>query len=204
MENYNYPIKILSREEREAKLGQRSKVIWFTGLSGSGKSTLGSMLEMALFEKGFFVQLFDGDNIRAGINKDLGFSLEDRRENLRRVAEINRLFVYSGIITINCFIAPTEDLRRMIAGIIGSADLIEVFADCPLETCEQRDPKGLYRLAREGKISHFTGISSPFEPPANPQIHLRTDLLTPEQCLRTIIDIVLPRITHQQQIDRYE
>ncbi|MDK2909271.1 MAG: adenylylsulfate kinase [Bacteroidales bacterium] len=196
MENFIYPVKILSREEREAKLGQRSKVIWFTGLSGAGKSTLGSMLELVLFEKGFVVQLFDGDNIRAGINNDLGFSIDDRRENLRRVAEINRLFLFSGIITINCFIAPTEELRRMIAGIIGSDDLIEVFADCPLEICEQRDTKGLYKMAREGKISHFTGISSPFEPPANPQIHLRTDLLTPEQCLKEILDVVLPQISH--------
>ncbi len=195
MEKHIYPIKILSREEREAKLGQHSRVIWFTGLSGAGKSTLGTMLENSLFENGFVVQLFDGDNIRAGINKDLGFSLEDRRENLRRVAEINRLFLHSGIITINCFIAPTVELRRMIADIIGPADLIEVFTDCPLKVCEQRDTKGLYKMAREGKINHFTGISSPFEPPAHPRIHLRTDLLSPEQCLQIILDVVLPEIT---------
>jgi len=195
VEKHIYPIKILSREEREAKLGQRSRVIWFTGLSGAGKSTLGTMLENSLFERGFVVQLFDGDNIRAGINKDLGFSLEDRRENLRRVAEINRLFLHSGIITINCFIAPTVDLRKMIADIVGPADLVEVFTDCPLEVCEQRDTKGLYKMAREGKISHFTGISSPFEPPAHPRIHLRTDLLSPEQCLQKILDVILPEIT---------
>jgi adenylylsulfate kinase len=195
VEKHIYPIRILSREEREAKLGQRSRVIWFTGLSGAGKSTLGTMLENSLFERGFVVQLFDGDNIRAGINKDLGFSLEDRRENLRRVAEINRLFLHSGIITINCFIAPTVDLRKMIADIVGPADLVEVFTDCPLEVCEQRDTKGLYKMAREGKISHFTGISSPFEPPAHPRIHLRTDLLSPEQCLQKILDVILPEIT---------
>lgn len=153
------------------------------------------MLENALFERGFIVQLFDGDNIRAGINKDLGFSLEDRRENLRRVAEINRLFLCSGIITINCFIAPTDELRSMVATIIGPDDVIEVFTDCPLEVCEQRDTKGLYRMAREGKISHFTGISSPFEPPTHPRIHLRTDILSPEQCLQKILDEILPEVT---------
>lgn len=195
MEKHIHPVTILSRQEREAKLRQRSRVIWFTGLSGAGKSTLGIMLEKTLFEKGFVVQLFDGDNIRSGINRDLGFTLEDRRENLRRVAEINRLFLNSGIITINCFIAPTIELRSMIAGIIGPDDLIEIFADCPLEVCEQRDTKGLYKAAREGRISHFTGISSPFEPPLNPRIHLRTDMLTPDVCLSRILEVVLPEIS---------
>ncbi|MGC8865766.1 MAG: adenylyl-sulfate kinase [Bacteroidales bacterium] len=197
MEKHIYPVTILSRAEREAKLRQRSRVIWFTGLSGAGKSTLGLLLEKTLFERGFVVQLFDGDNIRSGINKDLGFTLDDRRENLRRVAEINRLFLNSGIITINCFIAPTIELRSMIAQIIGPDDLIEVFTDCPLEVCEQRDTKGLYKAAREGKISHFTGISSPFEPPLNPRLHLHTDLLSPEVCLEKILDVVLPLITFQ-------
>lgn len=195
MEKHIYPVATLSRKEREAKLRQRSRVIWFTGLSGAGKSTLGIMLEKTLFERGYVVQLFDGDNIRSGINRDLGFTLEDRRENLRRVAEINRLFLNSGIITINCFIAPTLELRRMIAEIIGPADLIEIFADCPLEVCEQRDIKGLYKAAREGKISHFTGISSPFEPPVNPRIHLRTDLLSPDECIEKILEMVLPEIS---------
>lgn len=190
-----YTVKPLTREEREKKLGQRGKVIWFTGLSGAGKSTLGTLLENTLFEQGFIVQLFDGDNIRMGINKDLGYTLEDRRENLRRVAEINKLFLQSGIVTINCFIAPTEDLRHMVVDIVGASDMIEIFTDCPLEICEKRDIKGLYKMAREGKIKNFTGIDSPFEPPVQPHIHLRTDLYTPKQCLKIIMDLVLPAIT---------
>jgi adenylylsulfate kinase len=157
--------EILSRSEKEALLKQRSVVIWMTGLSGSGKTTIAKALERMLHDAGYLTELLDGDNIRSGINKNLGFSDEDRTENIRRIAEISKLFLNCGIITINCFVSPTKAIRQQAKDIIGAEDFMEVFIDTPLEICEQRDPKGLYKKARKGEVKDFTGISAPFEAP---------------------------------------
>ncbi len=171
-----YPIgdQLLSRTEREHFLGQRSRVFWLTGLSGSGKSTIAVGLERALFKAGYFAQILDGDNIRAGINNNLGFSLEDRQENIRRIAEIAKLYCHSGVVTICSFISPTREIRRMAKNIIGAADFLEIFIDTPLELCERRDVKGLYAKARAGEIKGFTGIDSPYEPPTEPSLSIQT------------------------------
>ena len=166
--------RLLSREEREAFLHQRSKVVWLTGLSGSGKSTIAIQLERRLFENGYFAQVLDGDNIRTGINNNLGFSLDDPQENIRRIAEVAKLYCHSGIITICTFISPTREIREFAKNIIGPEDFIEVFISAPLEICEQRDVKGLYQKARRGEIKNFTGIDSPYEPPENPDLVLDT------------------------------
>lgn len=169
--------QMISREFRENKLGQRSKVIWLTGLSGSGKSTIGLALEKRLFQENFFAQLLDGDNIRSGINKNLGFSEEDRKENIRRIAEIAKLYLSSGIITINSFISPTAETRKIAKEIVGDADFLEIYINAPMATCESRDVKGLYKKARAGEIQGFTGVNQVYEEPENPALELRTDLL---------------------------
>ena len=148
--------RLLNRNDRESFLGQRSKVLWFTGLSGSGKSTLAEHLERMLFNSGFFVQVLDGDNIRSGINNNLTFSNEDRIENIRRIAEISKLYLNSGVITINSFISPTIEIRDLAKTIIGEDDFVEIFIDTPLALCEQRDVKGLYKKARRGAIPNKT------------------------------------------------
>jgi adenylylsulfate kinase len=169
--------QMISREFRETKLGQRSKVIWLTGLSGSGKSTIGLALEKRLFQENFVAQLLDGDNIRSGINKNLGFSEEDRKENIRRIAEIAKLYLSSGIITINSFISPTAETRNIAKEIVGDADFLEIYINAPMATCESRDVKGLYKKARAGEIQGFTGVNQAYEEPENPALELRTDLL---------------------------
>jgi len=169
--------QMISREFRENRLGQRSKVIWLTGLSGSGKSTIGLALEKRLFQENFVAQLLDGDNIRSGINKNLGFSEEDRRENIRRIAEIAKLYLSSGIITINSFISPTAETRKIAKEIVGDADFLEIYINAPMATCESRDVKGLYKKARAGEIQGFTGVNQVYEEPENPALELRTDLL---------------------------
>ena len=169
--------QMISREFRENKLGQRSKVIWLTGLSGSGKSTIGLALEKRLFQENFVAQLLDGDNIRSGINKNLGFSEEDRKENIRRIAEIAKLYLSSGIITINSFISPTAETRKIAKEIVGDADFLEIYINAPMATCESRDVKGLYKKARAGEIQGFTGVNQVYEEPENPALELRTDLL---------------------------
>ena len=169
--------QIISREFRENKLGQRSKVIWLTGLSGSGKSTIGLALEKRLFQENFVAQLLDGDNIRSGINKNLGFSEEDRKENIRRIAEIAKLYLSSGIITINSFISPTGETRNIAKEIVGEADFLEIYINAPMATCESRDVKGLYKKARAGEIQGFTGVNQAYEEPENPALELRTDVL---------------------------
>lgn len=169
--------QMISREFRENKLGQRSKVIWLTGLSGSGKSTIGLALEKRLFQENFVAQLLDGDNIRSGINKNLGFSEEDRKENIRRIAEIAKLYLSSGIITINSFISPTAETRNIAKEIVGEADFLEIYINAPMATCESRDVKGLYKKARAGEIQGFTGVNQAYEEPENPALELRTDLL---------------------------
>lgn len=186
--------EILGRTEKETLLKQRSKVIWLTGLSGAGKTTLAKHLEVALFSRGFCTQVLDGDNIRSGINSNLGFSEVDRFENIRRIAEVSKLFVNCGVITINCFISPTEDIRDLARRLIGQDDFIEVYVNAPLQVCEDRDTKGLYSRARRGEIKEFTGISSPFETPENIDIEIRTDLLSIEESVKQMLDLILPRI----------
>ncbi len=186
--------RFLSRSEKEAKLRQRARVIWFTGLSGAGKTTIASSLEHQLGAQGFVTMALDGDNVRTGINNNLGFSDDDRRENIRRIAEVSKLFVSCGIITINCFVSPANDLRELAKQIIGAQDFIEVYVNAPLEVCEQRDVKGLYKKARKGEIKDFTGIQSPFEVPLHPDVEVRTDLLDIEQSAKKVMDFILPRI----------
>lgn len=186
--------EILGRQEKETLLKQRAKVIWLTGLSGAGKTTLAKHLEEALFDQGYLTQVLDGDNIRTGINSNLGFSDADRFENIRRIAEVSKLMVNCGVITINCFISPTEDIREMARKIIGADDFIEVYVNAPLKVCEERDVKGLYSRARRGEIKEFTGISSPFETPENIDIEIRTDLLTIDESVKQMLEVIIPRI----------
>lgn len=192
-----YPVfdRIYDRKVKEEILRQSAKVIWFTGLSGSGKTTLAANLEKELFFRRFFCQVLDGDNIRSGINNNLGFSKEDRLENIRRIAEVTKLLVNTGIITICSFISPTEEIRQMAKNIIGENDFIEVFLNTPLEVCEQRDTKGLYKKARSGEIKDFTGISSPFEAPANPDIEIDTSVTPIKDAVDLIFDAVIDRVT---------
>jgi adenylylsulfate kinase len=166
-----------------------------TGLSGSGKSTIAAQLESRLYEMGFLTQVLDGDNIRTGLNNNLGFSEDDRQENIRRIAEVSRLFLQCGIICINSFISPTHQIREMAYTIIGRENVIEIFVNAPIEVCEQRDVKGLYRKAREGKIKQFTGIDSPFEAPLDPDIEINTGTLSVEEAIEKCLEHILPVIT---------
>ncbi len=200
MQNTNniHPVfdQIINKEQKEKLLNQKAKVLWFTGLSGSGKTTLGASVENELFNRGFLTQILDGDNIRSGINRNLVFTEEDRVENIRRIAEVTKLFLNCGVIAINCFISPTKESRDMAKSIIGKENLIEVFVSTPIEVCEQRDIKGLYAKARKGEIKNFTGISSPFEIPENPDIIVNTDELTLEESTKKILDFLLNEITY--------
>ncbi len=175
-DNNIYPIfdRMLARADKEQLLGQRGVMLWFTGLSGSGKSTVAVALERELHRRGRLCRLLDGDNIRTGINAGLGFSAEDRRENIRRIAEVGKLFVDTGVITLAAFVSPTEELRTLARDIIGADDFMEIFVATPLEECERRDVKGLYARARRGEVKNFTGISAPFEAPRNPALVLDT------------------------------
>lgn len=190
-----YPIfdRMMSRDDKEQLLKQRGMMLWFTGLSGSGKSTVAIALERELHSRGLLCRILDGDNIRSGINNNLGFSAEDRVENIRRIAEVGRLFVDTGIITIAAFISPNNQLREMAAEIIGKDDFVEVFVSTPLEECEKRDVKGLYAKARRGEIKNFTGISAPFEAPEHPDITLDTSKLPVEESVKILLDYVLPK-----------
>ncbi|MCC7301550.1 MAG: adenylyl-sulfate kinase [Bacteroidia bacterium] len=178
---------ILGREAKERLLNQRGTVIWMTGLSGSGKTTIATELEKCLNEKKKLTQVLDGDNIRSGINRNLGFSEEDRVENIRRISEVAKLFCHAGLITICCFVSPTRAIREQAKSIIGEEDFTEVFVDTPLEICEKRDVKGLYAKARKGEIADFTGISSPFEAPENPDLHLHTQGHSARECAALIL-----------------
>lgn len=189
--------RIIQRNDKERMLNQKSKVIWLTGLSGSGKTSLGVGLERALFNKGFITQVLDGDNIRSGINKNLKFTEEDRYENIRRIAEVNKLLVNCGIIAINCFISPTEEIRNIAKEIIGEENFIEVFVNAPLKVCEERDVKGLYQKARNGEIKNFTGIDSPFDIPKGTDIEIRTDLHTIEESTQILYDFVINKISYE-------
>ena len=185
---------IISLEERELRLGQRGKVLWFTGLSGSGKSTLAIALERQLFDQGYSVIILDGDNIRTGINNNLTFSPEDRVENIRRIAEVAKLFLANGIICIVSFISPTRDMRANAKQIIGPTDFVEVFIDTPIEVCEARDVKGLYKKARAGEIKDFTGVSAPYEVPLQPDVHVHTEDTDIEESMAVLYQQILPRI----------
>jgi adenylylsulfate kinase len=191
-----YPVfdQIVSREEKEARLKQHSKVIWFTGLSGSGKTTLASALERNLFERGYLTQILDGDNIRTGINNNLGFSPEDRNENIRRIAEIAKLLINSGVICLCAFVSPSEETRETVRNIVGDEDFLEVFVSTPLEVCEKRDVKGLYQKAREGEIKNFTGISAPFEIPKNAILSIDTSNKSVEECVKILLDKLFAKI----------
>lgn len=187
-----YPVfdQLLQRADREKLLGQKAKVIWLTGLSGSGKTTLAVGLERALHESGKLAYVLDGDNIRTGINNNVGFSEEDRKENIRRIAEVAKLFVNAGVITICCFVSPTIEIRALAKSIIGETDFLEVFVNASLESCEQRDVKGLYAKARKGELKDFTGIHQPFEAPEKPWLTIVTDQQTREQSLAQLIAAV--------------
>ena len=190
--NTIYPIfdKMLSREDKESLLHQRGIMIWMTGLSGSGKSTVAIGVERELHNRGILCRILDGDNIRAGINSNLGFSEEDRRENIRRIAEIGKLFVDTGIVTIACFVSPTTELREMARKIIGEKDFREVYIATPLEECERRDVKGLYARARRGEVKDFTGISAPFEAPTTPDLSLDTSKMTLKEEVEAVIELI--------------
>lgn len=177
----------ISRSKRNTVNGHESFVLWFTGLSGSGKSTIANKVEEELFYKGISTYSLDGDNIRSGINKGLGFTKEDRLENLRRIAEVAKLFVDAGIATIAAFVSPLISDREHVRQIVGKSDLIEIFVDTSLEECERRDVKGLYKKARAGEIKNFTGIDAPYEAPENPEIHIQTENTKVEEAVQQII-----------------
>lgn len=188
-----YPIsdQMMSRSDKEALLCQRGMMVWFTGLSGSGKSTIAMGVERELHKRGILCRILDGDNIRAGINRNLGFSAEDRMENIRRIAEIGKLFVQTGIVTLACFVSPTQDVRRLARDIIGEEDFMEVYVSTPLEECERRDVKGLYARARKGEVKEFTGISAPFEVPENPTLEIDTSCLSLEESVRRVVEMIM-------------
>ena len=193
MTNNIYPIfdQLVSKEEREKYLGQVAKVFWFTGLSGSGKSTIAKGVERALFNRGYFVKVIDGDNVRVGLCNNLGFSMEDRQENIRRVAELAKLFVDTGVITMCSFISPTVEVRAAAKSIIESDRFKEIYINTPLEICEQRDVKGLYKRARSGEIKGFTGIDSPYEPPISADLEVKTEGLSIEESVKEVVEYII-------------
>lgn len=199
MEACNPPQSMLdffvSREEKEQLLSQRGKVIWMTGLSGSGKTTIAIDFEKELYKMGFKTKVFDSDFVRAGINRDLGFSITDRMENIRRVAAISRLFLDAGMVVINCFISPTRRIRDMARRIVGPSDFLEIFIHAPFEECEARDPKGLYEKARKGMLPSFTGIDSPWEAPQGYHLKIDTHECTVKQAVEQLVKFITPKIS---------
>ena len=194
--NNIYPIfdRMLGREDKEALLKHRSVLVWFTGLSGSGKSTIAIALERELHKRGLLCRILDGDNIRSGINNNLGFSAEDRVENIRRIAEVSKLFIDTGVITIAAFISPNNELREMASTIIGKDNFLEIYVNTPIEECERRDVKGLYAKARKGEIKDFTGVSAPFEAPEHPALSLDTSVLSLEESVNKLLELILPKV----------
>jgi adenylylsulfate kinase len=193
--NHIYPIKTkVSKEQREAALNQQAKLIWFTGLSGSGKSTLAVQLEAQLHEKGFKTYLLDGDNIRSGLNKDLSFADDGRVENIRRIGEVSKLFLDAGVLVLSAFISPFRADREQVRNIVGAENFYEVFVDAPLEVCEQRDVKGLYKKARAGEVKNFTGIDSPYEAPEIPDVHLPTHQISVDQSIEKLLEFIVPKV----------
>jgi len=177
----------ITREDRGTMKGHQGAVLWFTGLSSSGKSTVATAVEAALFERGCHTYVLDGDNIRHGLNKDLGFSPEDRHENIRRIGEVAHLFADAGVIAMTAFISPYAADRQMVREINAKTGFIEVYCECPLDVCEQRDPKGLYKKARAGEIKNFTGVNDPYEPPLKPEAVLKAAELRPEACVAQLL-----------------
>lgn len=196
-----YPVfdRMMTRKEKEEMLGQHGLMVWFTGLSGSGKSTLALALERELSARGILCKVLDGDNIRSGINSNLGFSAEDRRENIRRIAEVARLFVDLGVVTIASFISPERSMREMAAEIIGREDFKEIYVSTSIAECERRDVKGLYARARRGEIKDFTGVSAPYEPPVAPALAIDTAGKTVEESVNRILSLILPLVSVQQK-----
>ena len=180
----------VTRKNRERLNGHKSALVWLTGLPGAGKSTLSTELEYRLYKKNVRTYILDGDNIRHGLSSDLGFSPDDRRENLRRVGEVAKLFVDAGILTIAAFASPYRVDRKMVRGFFQEGEFIEVYVKCPLEICEKRDPKGLYKRARRGEIKGLTGLSAPYEPPENPEIVVETDKMSVDECVEKIINFL--------------
>lgn len=185
-----YPISMMTRQDKESLLHQRGMMIWFTGLSGSGKSTIALGVERELHRLGILCRILDGDNIRTGINAGLGFSADDRRENIRRIAEVGKLFVDTGIVTLAAFVSPTNEYRQMARDIIGADDFKEVYVSTPLEECERRDVKGLYARARRGEVKDFTGISAPFEIPEHPALTIDTSTQPLETSVAQVIELI--------------
>ena len=196
--NNIFPVfnNIVSKENKEKQLKQKAKVIWMTGLSGSGKTTIAIETEKILSKKGYLVQILDGDNIRFGISNNLSFSDEDRLENIRRISEVSKLFINCGVITINCFISPSNKIRQQAKEIIGEENFIGVFINTDLNTCEKRDTKGLYKKARKGEIDHFTGISSKFEIPDNTYVNINTSNSSINKSVNQLIEVILPKIQY--------
>ena len=191
--------ELISREEKEKLISQKGFCIWLTGLSGSGKTTIATNVSHRLHKQGYITQVLDGDNIRLGINKNLSFSIEDRLENVRRTAEIAKLFIQNGIITICCLVSPTEEIRELAKKIIGQKDFFEVFIDTSIEECEKRDTKGLYKKARKGEINNFTGISSPFEKPKNPSLRILTEGMSIEESSSLLLKSISTKIKHSNE-----
>jgi adenylylsulfate kinase len=196
MPGMHYKGTCLSQDEKEKYLKQRARAIWLTGYSGSGKSTIALGLEIRMAGKGYFTRVLDGDIIRAGLNNDLGYSTEERLENIRRIAEVNKLFIQAGIITINAFISPTHEIRALAKKIIGEPYFIEVFVDAPLEECIRRDPKGLYKKAMEGKIKDFTGLDAPYDIPLHPDLVIHNGQLTEEEAVDFAFRFLDPRLKY--------
>ena len=194
--NNIFPIfdSILFAEDKENLLKQKAFVVWLVGLSGSGKSTLARGLENTLHQSGYLTQVLDGDNLRSGINSNLAFSESDRKENIRRAAEVSKLFANCGVITICSLISPTEEIRKMAKNIVGENKYFEVFVNCPIEVCESRDVKGLYKRARAGEIKNFTGIDSPFEAPQSPDLEIRTDINSIEHCHNQLVENIIQKV----------
>lgn len=186
----------ITKADRFRLLNQKPKVIWFTGLSGSGKSTLATHLEFQLTAQKFKTYLLDGDNVRMGLNKDLDFSNDSRKENIRRISEVSNLLLDAGLVVLSAFISPFEEDRNQVRTIVGKSNFIEVFVDCPLQVCEERDVKGLYKKARLGEVKNFTGISSPYERPVNPDITIPTHLQSLDESLILLLDFIRPQISY--------
>lgn len=183
----------VTRARREALNGHRSAIVWFTGLSASGKSTLAHAVEEVLHERGCRTLVLDGDNVRQGLCSDLGFSIDDRHENIRRVGEVARIFLDAGVIVLTAFISPYREDRARVRNLVGRGDFIEAYCNAPVAICEARDPKGLYRRARAGQIAEFTGVSAPYEAPTNADLVLATDRLAIEECVRQVVATMIDR-----------
>ena len=193
--DYIYPIQTkVSKQQREDLMGQRARVIWFTGLSGSGKSTLAVQLEAQLHAHGLKTYLLDGDNIRTGLNSDLEFTEEGRVENIRRIGEVSKLLLDAGIVVLSAFISPFKADRDKVKNLVGAENYIEVFVDAPMELCEQRDVKGLYKKARKGEVKNFTGIHARYEIPETPDIRIPTDSLSVEESIEQLLKVVFPKV----------